>query len=220
LSRNPLEALSPEVLEDLRHGRATRERKMAVCTAARISRPRIARRFLRFSPETQTKWSPRAQDAILSQPIESFVEALKREQAIPPLFAYAAGILRTSPASATPLVAKQKLSCGISRACCSPPLDAGHPGVDGRTRKGERNLPRWPPLSNTPLRWTVDSKNQLRELYGPGNPIDEAALAEAAAAIEPDLARRQTLIQRLAENDRRAARAIRHKGRPRSRAAP
>ena len=27
-----MEALSPEVLEDLRHGRATRERKIAVCT--------------------------------------------------------------------------------------------------------------------------------------------------------------------------------------------
>src|SRR5205814_8157761 len=46
---------------------------------------------------------------------------------------------------------------------------------------------------------TVDQKNQLRELHGPGNPIDEAALAEAAAAIEPDVARRQTLIQRLAK---------------------
>src|SRR5260370_16481929 len=46
---------------------------------------------------------------------------------------------------------------------------------------------------------TVEQKNQLRELHGPGNPIDEAALAEAAAAAEPDIARRQTLIQRLAK---------------------
>ncbi len=46
---------------------------------------------------------------------------------------------------------------------------------------------------------TADQKNQLHELHGPGNPIDEAALAEAAAAVESDAARRQTLIQRLAK---------------------
>jgi len=46
---------------------------------------------------------------------------------------------------------------------------------------------------------TADQKSQLHELHGPGNPIDEAALAEAAAAVEPDLARRQTLLQRLAK---------------------
>jgi hypothetical protein len=46
---------------------------------------------------------------------------------------------------------------------------------------------------------TVEQKNQLHELHGPDNLIDEAALAEAAAAVESDAARRQTLIQRLAK---------------------
>jgi len=46
---------------------------------------------------------------------------------------------------------------------------------------------------------TVDQKNQLHEIHGPGAPMDEAALAEAAAAAEPDAARRQTLLQRLAK---------------------
>jgi hypothetical protein len=46
---------------------------------------------------------------------------------------------------------------------------------------------------------TVEQKNQLHELHGPGHPIDEAALAEAAAAAEPDPARRQTLLQRIAK---------------------
>src|SRR5256884_5104335 len=54
------------------------------------------------------------------------------------------------------------------------------------------------PLEHSPS-LTVDQKNQLHELHGPGNPIDEAALAEAAAAIGPDAVRRQTLIQRLAK---------------------
>jgi len=46
---------------------------------------------------------------------------------------------------------------------------------------------------------TVDQKSQLHEIHGPGAPIDEAALADAAAAAEPDAARRQTLLQRLAK---------------------
>src|SRR5439155_19246560 len=46
---------------------------------------------------------------------------------------------------------------------------------------------------------TPEQKKQLRELHGPGRPIDEAALAEAAAAAEPDAERRQTLIQRIAK---------------------
>jgi hypothetical protein len=46
---------------------------------------------------------------------------------------------------------------------------------------------------------TIEQKNQLHELHGEGNLIDEAALADAAAAAESDLARRQTLIQRLAK---------------------
>jgi len=57
---DPLEALSPEVLEDLRHGRATRERKMAVCTGGAHLNARGSPEILRFSPETQTKWSPPA----------------------------------------------------------------------------------------------------------------------------------------------------------------
>jgi len=44
---------------------------------------------------------------------------------------------------------------------------------------------------------TADQKQQLHELMG--SAIDEAALAEAAAEAEPDLAKRQTLLQRVAK---------------------
>jgi len=46
---------------------------------------------------------------------------------------------------------------------------------------------------------TADQKNQLRELHAEGNFPDQAALAEAAAAAEPDEARRQTLLQRISK---------------------
>jgi hypothetical protein len=44
---------------------------------------------------------------------------------------------------------------------------------------------------------TVEQKNLLHELRGTS--IDESALAEAAAEAEPDSAKRQTLLQRLAK---------------------
>jgi hypothetical protein len=46
---------------------------------------------------------------------------------------------------------------------------------------------------------TAEQKNMLREIHGEGVPLDEAAIAEAAAAAEPDVARRQTLIQQVAK---------------------
>jgi hypothetical protein len=45
---------------------------------------------------------------------------------------------------------------------------------------------------------TADQKSLLRELHGPGAPIDEKVLLEAAEAAEPDESRRRTLLQRLA----------------------
>ena len=78
-----MEALSPEVLEDLRHGRATRERKIAVCTGgAHLAPAERAEILAVLAGDADEIVANRAQDAILSQPVESFVEALKREQAV------------------------------------------------------------------------------------------------------------------------------------------
>ncbi|HZC65556.1 MAG TPA: hypothetical protein VE545_03210, partial [Candidatus Dormibacteraeota bacterium] len=45
---------------------------------------------------------------------------------------------------------------------------------------------------------TADQKSLLRELHGPGAPVNEGALLEAVEAAEPDESRRKTLLQRLA----------------------
>ncbi len=194
-----MEALSPEVLEDLRHGRATRERKMAVCTGgAHLSPADRAEILAVLAGDADEMVASRAQDAILSQPIESFVEALKREQAIPPLFSYAARNLADKPGVCDAMV--QNKNC--SEEYLVPIVrHLSTLGIQALMEELER-VSESPALAaalehSTSL--TVDQKNQLHELHGPGNPIDEAALAEAAAAIEPDAVRRQTLIQRLAK---------------------
>jgi len=194
-----VETLSPEVLEDLRHGRATRERKIAVCTGGAHLAPADRAEILAvLAGDTDEMVAARAQDAILSQPVESFVEALKREQALPALFAYAARNLADKPGICDAMV--QNKNCA-AEFLLPAVRHLSTLGIQSLMEELDR-VSESPALAaalehSTSL--TVDQKNQLHELHGPGNPIDEAALAEAAAAAEPDMARRQTLLQRLAK---------------------
>lgn len=194
-----MEALSPEVLEELRHGRATRERKIAICTGGGHLPPADRAEILAvLAGDADEVVSSRAQDAILSQPVESFVEALKREHALPALFTYAGRHLADKPGVCDAMV--QNKNC---------PAEFLVPIVRYLSTIGIQSLmEELDRISESPAlasalehssSLTAEQKNQLHELHGPGNPIDEAALAEAAAAAEPDAARRQTLIQRLAK---------------------
>lgn len=194
-----MEALSPEVLEDLRHGRATRERKIAVCTGgAHLASADRAEILAVLAGDSDEIVSARAQDAILSQPVESFVEALKREQVLPALLAYAAKNLADKPGICDAMV--QNKNCPAEQLV---PIvrHLSTLGIQALMEELDR-ISESPALASAlehSSSLTVDQKNQLHELHGPDNLIDETALAEAAAAAESDLARRQTLIQRLAK---------------------
>jgi len=194
-----VESLSPEVLEDLRHGRATRERKIAVCAGGAHLAPVDRAEILAvLAGDADEVVADRARDAILSLPVDSFVEALKREQALPALFSYAARHLADKPGICDALV--QNRNCSAEHLVPAV-RHLSTLGIQTLMEELER-VSESPALAaalehSTSL--TADQKSQLHELHGPGNPIDEAALAEAAAAVEPDLARRQTLLQRLAK---------------------
>jgi hypothetical protein len=194
-----VETLSPEILEDLRHGRATRERKIAVCTGgAHLAPAERAEILAVLAGDADEIVANRAQDAILSQPVESFVEALKREQALPTLFSYAARNLADKPGVCDAMV--QNKNCPaehlvpVVRYLSTLSIQAL---MEELERVSESPALASALEHSTSL--TADQKNQLRELHGPSNPVDEAALSEAAAAVEPDVLRRQTLIQRLAK---------------------
>ena len=194
-----METLSPEVLEDLRHGRATRERKMAICTGGGHLPPADRAEILAvLAGDADEMVASRAQDAILSQPVESFVEALKREQALPALFAFAGKNLADKPGVGDAMV--QNKNCP-AEYLVPVVRHLSTLGVQSLMEELER-VSESPALAaalehSTSL--TVEQKAQLHELHGPGSPIDEATLAEAVAAVEPDPVRRQTLIQRLAK---------------------
>jgi hypothetical protein len=194
-----VETLSVEVLEDLRHGRATRERKIAVCTGGAHLAPADRAELLAvLAGDADEVVASRAQDAILSQPVESFVEALKREQALPALFSYAAKNLADKPGICDAMV--QNKNCPAENLV---PIvrHLSTLGIQALMEELERvsESPALAAALEHSSSLTVDQKNQLHEIHGPGNPIDEAALAEAAAAVEPDVVRRQTLIQQLAK---------------------
>lgn len=194
-----MQTLSPEVVEDLRHGRAPRERKLAVCSGgAHLPPADRAEVLVVLSADADEMVSSRAQDALLSQPIDTFVEALKRENALPALFSYAGKHLADKPGICDAMVqnkhCKAEFLVPIVRHISTI-------GVQSLMEELER-------VSDSPAlavalehlpSITADQKNQLRELHAEGMVPDQTALAEAAAAAEPDEARRQTLLQRISK---------------------
>jgi hypothetical protein len=191
-----VETLSPELIEALRHGRATRERKIAVCSGgAHVSAADRAEILAVLAHDADEVVANRAQDAFLSQPTESIIEALARETALPVLFAYAAknladkrgigdAMVRNKNCPAEYLVPVVRSLSTESVQILMEELDrvSESPALAGALEH-----------SNSV---TAEQKAQLHELRGTA--IDHGALAEAAIEAEPDLGKRQTLLQRLA----------------------
>jgi len=194
-----VEALSPEVLEDLRHGRAPRERKLAICTSGAHLAPADRAEILAvLANDPDEMVASRAQDAILSVPADSFIEALKREQALPALFSYASKHLADKPGICDAMV--QNKHCRAEHLVHVVRF-LSTLGIQSLMEELDR-VSESPALASAlehSTSLTADQKNQLHELHSQGQPNDEAALAEAAAAAEPDAARRQTLLQRISK---------------------
>jgi hypothetical protein len=193
-----VEALSPEIVEDLRRGRGTYERKIAVCASgAHLPAADRAEILAILAVDSDETIAERAKEAILALPIEYFLEALQRQQALEPLFDFAARNLAVKPAVCNALIDNkacdgdhlapaarhfstsnvQTLMDDLDRVSASPALAVA--------------------LVNT-TSVTTEQKHLLHELLSDAH-IDEAVLAEAVAEAEPDAARRQTLLQRLAK---------------------
>lgn len=192
-----METLTSETIEDLRHGRATRERKLAVCSGGAHLAPADRAEILAvLTHDADELIASRAQDAIASVPVESFVEAIKRENALPALYAYAGKNLASKPGVCDALIENKH---------CPP--EHLVPVVQHLSALGIQALfEELDRVSQSPAlaaalehsnAVTPDQKAQLHELLG--SAIDEAALAEAAAEAEPDSSKRQTLLQQIAK---------------------
>lgn len=182
--------------EEIRSGRATRERKLAVCTGAASLAPGERAELLTIlAGDPDPLISERAANALLSLSPESFVAGLALPDAGPQLFRYCAAELLAKPGIADAL-AKHP-------ACPPEVLVRAAPAVSLRTALDFlENLDR---LSATPglaaalaanPSLGVEQRHLLAELQKEDN--DEEALAAALAEVEPDRAKRESLFQRLA----------------------
>ncbi len=190
-----METLSPEVLEDLRHGRAPRERKLAVCsTGAHIPPADRVEILTVLAQDGDELVSSRAQEALLSVALEVFLEAMNREHPLPVLFTYVVRNFATKPGMMDSLIANKKCP-GEQLAIVVAHMTAAH--LDALFEELDR-ITLSPTLAVALEHHsgiTADQKSILQELRSTA--IDESRLAEAAVEAEPDPVRRQTLLQQI-----------------------
>jgi hypothetical protein len=191
-----VDLLSPEVLEELRRGNATRENKLAVCTGGvKLPPPDLAEILTVLALDSDELISTRAQESILALPIENFVEALNRQQALEPSFEFAAKNLAAKPGVADALI-KNK-SCPAEHLV---PLVQHLSALGVQTLMDElervsdsRELAEALEKSSSV---TLEQKSQLQELLSDAMP-DMKALTDALVDAEPDNERRKTLLQQI-----------------------
>src|SRR5260370_7462859 len=89
----------------MRRGDATREEKLGVCDGGVKLAARDLEEILSVvALDSDELVSTRAKESILALPIENFVEALHRQQALEPLFEFAAKNLAAKPGIADALI--------------------------------------------------------------------------------------------------------------------
>ena len=192
-----MESLSPEVVDDLRHSRATRERKLAVCSGGAHMNPVDRAEVLAvLSHDPDEMVASRAQDALLSIPPEVFVEAVKRSEALPVLFSYVAKNLSDKPGIGEALVQNKNCPASLLVPVVQHLSTVGIQSLLEDLGRVSDSLALATALEHSSS-VTADQKNILHEMHG--GTMDEVALAEAAAEAEPDMQRRQTLLQQIAK---------------------
>jgi hypothetical protein len=190
-----MEPSAPEVSHDV----SSRERKLAVCAnAGNMGAADRAEMLVLLLGDADTEVALQAGLALHGLPTEAFVEALKRDEAMPALFEYASTHLVGQPGVAGALV--QNKNCPSK--FITPHVPQLSPAnvqalMDSLDRVSESSE-----LANALMAsssTTAEHKRVLQDLLDPEPPIDEAALLEALLDVEPDQERRQTLLQRLAK---------------------
>ncbi len=190
-----METLSPEVLEELRHGRAPRERKIAVCTTgAHLPAPDRAEILCVLADDPDEMISTRAQDALLSIAPEVFVEAVKREGAVPAVFSYAGKKIPRTPGIAEAMAGNK--TCAAEYLV--PLVPYFSPSIVQHLLEELDRVTAHPPLAATlehSAFVTPEQKKILEDFRSTS--VDHGHLADAVAEAEPDPGRRQTLLQQI-----------------------
>jgi hypothetical protein len=179
----------------LRHGRAPRERKIAVCTTgAHLPAPDRAEILSVLAEDPDEMVSNRAQEALISIAPEVFVEATKRENAAPALFSYVSKRLQRTPGLAEAMAANKN----CPPECLVPMVPYFSPAIVQHLLEELDRITAHPQLAlllENSAFVTPEQKKVLEDFRSTA--IDEGHLADAAAEAEPDAGRRQTLLQQI-----------------------
>jgi hypothetical protein len=195
-----VETLSHEVLEELRHARAPRERKIAVCTTGAHIPPVDRVEILSvLASDGDEMIATRAQEALLTFTPDIFVQALKRENPLPALFGYASKNLGKHPEVVEAMVANRNCA-GAFLIPLVPRLTRAQVQLLVEELDRISASPGLVTALEHSSILTADQKNVLHELRGTTPaPSNDKVFAEAAAEAEPDANRRQTLLQQIAQ---------------------
>lgn len=194
-----METLSPEVIDDLRHGRAPRERKLAVCSTGSHLSPVDRLEILVVLLHDQDELiASRAQEALFMDSPDLFVQAIMRGNPLQALFVYAGKNFASNSAIADAMIANRNCA-GENLVPLVPHLSAAqvHTLVTELDRVSacpalRAALERSPHL-------TADHKSTLHELHSSGIAGNDPNFAEAAVEAEPDAHKRRTLLQQIAQ---------------------
>lgn len=183
------------IRDEIRSGRATRERKLAVCSGGASLPPGERAELLTLlAKDLDPLIAERAASVLLTQPLEGFLAALAREDVHTELLHYCARNLADKPGIADALAKRagcpSELLVAVARHFSASTMQsiledlgrlADDPSLVEALAEGKAA--------------TLDQRQLLQELQQ-GTP-DVQALAEVLANAEPDAAKRETLLQRL-----------------------
>ena len=183
------------MLAEIRSGRTTKERKLAVCSSgAGFTLDERAEALCLLSGDADDAIANRAGNSLVAMPAEAFVTALGKAEVSPKLFVYCAENLVEKPGVADAM-AKNRACPAPLVARVAPHLttSAVQALVDDLERLADNPSIAEALVASPSV--TVEQRKLLEELHAEG--VDEQALAEAVESAVPDAKRKQTMIQRL-----------------------
>ena len=189
--------MSPLELMQRNLGKAlTKEEKLAVCSGSASLCPEDRAELLaRLAADPDPAIAERAQNVLLTQPPEHFVAALARDNADPHLFAFCSENLSGKPGIADALA--KNTSCPateVTRAAAYLTSDGIQALLDNLERfTADPSL--IAAVCASPAA-TAEQRALLDEMQK--GALSQQEIEEAAGSAEPDTAKRETLMQRIA----------------------
>lgn len=182
--------------EEIGSGRATLERKLAVCTGSASLTPEDRIESLAIlASDANEMIREKAANALLTQPIASVLSSLARPDAAPQLFAYCAAEFSRRPGIADALAKNHSCPVAVIRTVVSYlSVSAVQELFEDLDRLSTSPAMVAALLASSVL--NADQRNQLLDLER-ATPDSRESFAEVVEVVEPDRAKRETLLQKL-----------------------